>query len=121
MIDKAIASAANALKEHPSFLTVMVVTAAFLVFMDRQARVFEKRLALDEVVAEQRIQTCHDIQHRGILSMDKLADVLLEHETQFVAMQQILEETIRSNNLVREDVRRLLTIMEAHAQQHNND
>jgi len=110
---------AAGLKEHPSFITVLAIVGSFLFFMDRQGRAFEARVAMDELVAVQRINACHDIQDRGIHAIDRLSDILLEHEKQFVAMQDILEETIRSNNLVREDVRRLLTLMEAHAAQHN--
>ncbi len=73
------------LKERPDFVLMLALVGGFLYFMDlqdrRAAEYAAAQSARADLVANQRIKTCHDIQHEGMKALDRNSEALLAFAT----------------------------------------
>jgi hypothetical protein len=73
----------NILKDRPDFILMLIVVGGFLVYIERKeirdVEQAEKEAARLDMVAEQRIGVCHDIQHQGIEAMKENTNALILH------------------------------------------
>ena len=77
----------NQLAENvPTLLILCLVTGAFLLYLDRHDSREDARAELERIVAQQRIDRCHDVQDDGVHAMEKLADSL---DTQAEALMEL--------------------------------
>jgi len=83
--DSIIGSILVILKRRPDILALLVVVGVFLYYMDRhdnsQQLAQERREAREHLVAEQRINVCHDVQVRAVDALERVAEVLQVHTT----------------------------------------
>lgn len=56
----------------PHWMVLLAIVASFLFYMEREG-------ARADLVAHQRIETCHDVQERSITVMDQLNRTLGQH------------------------------------------
>jgi predicted membrane chloride channel (bestrophin family) len=102
-----ISNAANATSEvaskAPHWAALILVVVSFLFYMDRSTKT-------QELLAEQRIETCHDVQEAANDVLGRLTDVLQKAASEDALMRaqmRSLEDTMQRHteaieNLVRE-------------------
>jgi len=73
----------------PQWAANIVIVFAFLAYMHMQA-------TRGDTVAEQRIKTCHDIQERGVETMDRLAATLSDYHHDCRNMTEAFERLERA-------------------------
>jgi hypothetical protein len=73
----------GSLKSRPEIIAMLVVVGAFLHHIEssetKNIAVEERREAREDLVAKQRMKTCHDIQSRGIEALDRNSAALVMH------------------------------------------
>ena len=81
--DSVIGSILVVLKRRPDILALLLIVGGFLYYLDRHDSQLQAaqsvRDAREDIVANQRIQTCHDVQERAILSLERVSEVLQIH------------------------------------------
>ena len=60
------------LKNSPALIAILVIVAGFLFYLVRHDQMEVARSQNDDLVAKQRIEQCHNIQHESNVIMDKL-------------------------------------------------
>ena len=60
------------LKRSPNLIALIVVVGCFLYYLYRHDQMKMQEASRDDLVAKQRIEQCHSIQHESNLVMDKL-------------------------------------------------
>ena len=60
------------LKRSPNLIALIVVVGCFLYYLYRHDQMKMQEASRDDLVAKQRIEQCHNIQHESNLVMDKL-------------------------------------------------
>jgi len=81
--DSIVGTLLKILKDRPDFILMLLVVGGFLYYMDvqdqRAADAAEREAARADLVAEQRIATCHDMQHQATEAMDRNTAALILH------------------------------------------
>lgn len=73
----------SALKTRPEIIGMLIIVGGFLYYMQvtesKNIEAQEKRDSREDLVAKQRMKTCHDIQSRGIQALDRNSAALVMH------------------------------------------
>lgn len=73
----------SALKTRPEIIGMLIIVGSFLYYMQvtesKNIEAQEKRDSREDLVAKQRMKTCHDIQSRGIQALDRNSAALVMH------------------------------------------
>ena len=73
----------DALKSRPEIIGMLIVVGGFLYHMEvtesRAIAAQERRDGREDLVANQRIDACHDIQVRGIKAIDRNTEAMIMH------------------------------------------
>lgn len=73
----------GSLKSRPDIIAMLIVVGAFLYHIQKtesdEIKAQERRESREDIVANQRITVCHDIQLRGIEALDRNTAALLLH------------------------------------------
>lgn len=83
------------LKERPDFILMLALVGGFLYYMDvhdKRAIEFDREQNMrEDIVANQRIQTCHDIQNEGIKALDRNSAALTEFASTGVRLAEEID------------------------------
>ncbi len=96
--DSVMGSIINTLKGRPDIILMLIVVGGFLFHIERKeirdiAQQQQEAARLD-LVAEQRIETCHDIQHRGIEAMNANTAALIMHAEKDTRLSEKIETMV---------------------------
>ena len=73
----------SALKTRPEIIAMLIIVGAFLYHIEssetKKIATEERRELREDLVAKQRMKTCHDIQSRGIQALDRNSAALVMH------------------------------------------
>ena len=73
----------GSLKTRPEMIAMLIIVGAFLYHIEKiesnEIKAQERRESREDIVANQRITVCHDIQLRGIEALDRNTAALLLH------------------------------------------
>ena len=63
----------------PHWIVMLMLTGFFLVYLERSDIRESQAVERDDLISKQRIETCHDVQERSIVVMDRIGQTLEKH------------------------------------------
>lgn len=105
----------GSLKSRPDIIAMLIVVGAFLYHIQKtqsdEIKSQERRESREDLVANQRIAVCHDIQIRGIEALDRNTAALLLHASSDAGLSgaiDILTDTVDNHTEALSEVRIVL-------------
>jgi len=81
--DSIIGSILIVLKRRPDILALLLIVGGFLYYLDRHDTQLQAAQAVREargdIVANQRIEVCHDVQEQAVDALERVAEMLQMH------------------------------------------
>ena len=80
----------------PHWVVLLITVGAFLFYLERQDMREMERLTRTDLVAEQRIESCHDVQERSIQVMSNLTEAIGKHDATINDLKEEVERIGRA-------------------------
>jgi hypothetical protein len=112
------------LKSSPSLIAILAIVAAFIWYLVRHDQIGMHRQSAEDLVAKQRIEQCHKIQHESNVIMDKLNTSLNSQGLAFAELTiaiRDLRQVVEVHNTKMNDILNQLRSLEMLIQNKRNE